>query len=142
MNDYYEFLISDGADLKLLELHHFPCDIDEEITVVQTLLLPSDDTRVNQRCYLVVGTQYYQSGETEAREGRIMLYEARDPWLPEPQVSRQDTRLSRGKIALATSFKVKGCVFAVAEIDGMIAAAVNESVSQRLTLSSHPSNRV
>lgn len=74
----------------------------------------------------MVGTQYHQPEATEAREGRIMLFEARD--LPESHACRQD-KMSRGKVGLATSIKVKGCVFAVAEIDGKIAAAINESVS-------------
>ncbi|KAF8526426.1 CPSF A subunit region-domain-containing protein [Gautieria morchelliformis] len=115
-------------DTTFEQLHHFPCDPDEEITVVQTLSLSLDDSHANERkTYFVVGSQYHQPEETEAHEGRIMLFEARDPWLPEPQADRQDTK-GRGKVGLATSFKVKGCVFAVAEIDGQIAAGINESV--------------
>jgi CPSF A subunit region len=93
------------------------------------LSLSLDDTHANERkTYFVVGSQYHLPEETEAHEGRIMLFEARDPWLPDPQAGRQDTK-SRGKVGLATSFTVKGCVFAVAEVNGQIAAAINESVS-------------
>lgn len=77
----------------------------------------------------MVGTQYHQPEETEAHEGRIILFEARDPQLPERHDCQQDTKMGHGKVSLATSIKVKGCVFAVAEIDGQIAAAINESVS-------------
>lgn len=120
-----------STDLKFTELHHFQCDTDEEITVVQTLSLsPINDSGNERKTYFVVGTQYHRAGETEAGEGRVMLFEARDPWLPEPRTTRQNSNKGRHKIALATSFMVKGCVFAVAEIDGQIAAAINESVSE------------
>lgn len=114
----------------LIELHHFPCDTDEEVTVVENINLSLDKNDGGSRTtYIVVGTQYYQSGETEASAGRLLLFEARCPWLPKPKENRQDLKDRRGDVGLATSLKVKGCVFAVAEISGLLAAAINESVS-------------
>lgn len=42
--------------------------------------------------------------------------------------TRQEAN-GEGKIGLACSTKVKGCVFAVAEVAGRLFAAINESVS-------------
>jgi DNA damage-binding protein 1 len=95
----------------------------EEITVVKSLTLSHEIPAGNLKTYFAIGTQYYQPGETEAREGRVILFHARD------SDGLQKARHGDGKVGLAVSHKVKGCVFALAEVEGRLAVAVNESVS-------------
>ncbi|KAF8516138.1 CPSF A subunit region-domain-containing protein [Hysterangium stoloniferum] len=106
-------------DVSFEQLHHFNCDTNEEITVAKTLTLSLTD---NAKTYFVIGTQYYQPGETEAQDGRILLFQARD------SDGLQSARHDDGKVDFAVSHQVNGCVFALAEVKGQLAVGVNESV--------------
>lgn len=98
------------------QLHHFACELDEEVTVITTVSLNCDDR--GYKTYVAVGTQYYKPGMVEASEGRILLFEG-----------RPTGNISTGLIPdIAASYKTKGCVFSLADVQGRLVAAVNESV--------------
>ncbi|GJJ09699.1 hypothetical protein Clacol_003923 [Clathrus columnatus] len=86
------------------------------------------------RRYLAVGTQYYHPGMLEASEGRILLFEGRS-------TENVESTADDNSINIVASFKTKGCVFSLADVQGRLVAAVNESsVQQGTTLPpTHPS---
>ena len=77
----------------------------------------------------MVGTQYYSSGETEAHEGRLWIFESQEAVGLSRQNNHREDAGKEGRIRLVTSHKVKGCVFSVSEVQGKLVAAINESVS-------------
>lgn len=77
------------------------------------------DVTVNDKLQplFCVGTTFLRNDEMEPSSGRILLFE---PTQPSPTV----TQLRR-----VASDNVSGCVYSLAVIDGMLAAAINSSVS-------------
>ena len=95
-------------------MDEFVCDPDEEVTAVLAL----------KSGHLVVGTVRHQIGETEPSSGRLLLF------MVEP--GEGPSRGERGRslnLRMITSVNSEGCVYALAEVQGAIAAAVNTSVS-------------
>ena len=67
--------------------------------------------------YLCLGTFTYQADEKEPTEGRLLLFDI------------HEVPSARGQqLSLVASVDVQGCVYALANHDQMIAAAVNASV--------------
>lgn len=73
------------------------------------------------KTYLAVGTQYYQPGLVEASEGRILLFEGRT-------MENVGYGMDDNTPNIIASFKTKGCVFSLTDIQGRLVAAINESV--------------
>ncbi|EGN98024.1 hypothetical protein SERLA73DRAFT_109335 [Serpula lacrymans var. lacrymans S7.3] len=93
-------------------LGQFRCDPNEEITalgVVSVTLERSIGT------YICAGTYKYVD-EVEPSQGRLLVFDA------------EDGSLLREKITMAVSLEVRGCVYAVGSVNGMIIAAINSSV--------------
>lgn len=99
-----------------LDLTQFNCDSDEEITAL-TIIPQINDTSVPLFC---LGTMVYQADEREPAEGRLLILDARS-------VNGQ-SRSTNLQLSLVTSLNLKGCVYSLTIINGLIAAAVNASV--------------
>ena len=97
-----------------LGLTQFDCEPDEEITALETMLLNVDGHFMSCIC---VGTFSYQADEREPTEGRLLVFFAAHAVPPSSQ-----------QLSLLTSTQAQGCVYAIANAQGMIAAAVNASV--------------
>jgi hypothetical protein len=69
---------------------------------------------------ICIGTVFHKFGEREPSRGRLVLFNA-----------QLDTRLSINKLQLKqiSELEVKGCVHALARVDGLLAAAIGPSVS-------------
>lgn len=101
------------------ELGQYNCGQEEEITAIHTLSVPHRNCSLP--CF-VVGSCRYESGETEPKYGQLMVFRIHHEGFSPP------------KLILAASAQVDGCIFALTNIDGMIAAAVNGSVRPQLVL--------
>ncbi|KAI9512431.1 CPSF A subunit region-domain-containing protein [Russula earlei] len=107
------------SSLKLLDdktfdlLCQFTCMNDEEVTTIQMMPSPKGDTAI------CIGTVFHKFGEKEPSQGRLLLFHA-----------ELDTRLSSNKHQLKqiSELDVKGCVYALARVNGLLAAAVGPSV--------------
>jgi len=96
------------------ELSQFNCSPNEEITALEAMTLTYDDQTLP---YLCAGTFMYNADEKEPTEGRLLLFDVHE--IPS----------ARGQqLSLVASEDVNGCVYALAAVDEMIAAAVNGSV--------------
>lgn len=87
------------------------CEVEEDLTCMNTLELksPHGVTKL-----VVVGTASIPPpGSIESQNGRILVLDGEES----------------SKIKVVTSASVAGCVYSVACINGMIAAAVNSYVS-------------
>jgi len=95
-------------------LSYFNCENEEEITTVQMIPSSDGDTAI------CIGTVFHKFGEREPSRGRLVLFNA-----------KLDTRLSSNKLQLKqiSELEVKGCVHALARVDGLLAAAIGPSVS-------------
>jgi hypothetical protein len=100
------------------ELSQFNCSPNEEITALQSMSLSSANGR--SQPYLCVGTFTYHADEKEPAEGRLLLFDIHEI----PSSSGQ-------QLALVTSLDVHGCVYALTNLDQMIAAAINASVPKQ-----------
>ncbi len=69
---------------------------------------------------ICIGTVFHKFGESEPSQGRLLLFKA-----------ELDARVSRKKRQLKqiSELDVKGCVFALARVDGLLAAAIGPAVS-------------
>ena len=94
-------------------LSSFTCEPGEEITA--TLALPGTDEHPSPSS-ICIGTVEFQVGEREPSAGRIILFSL------EPNAGTKPTR------KMLVSHDVGGCVYQLANVEGMIAAAVNTSV--------------
>lgn len=68
---------------------------------------------------ICVGTVFLKLGEKESSQGRLLLFKA-----------ELDVRLSRTKRQLKqiSELDVKGCVYALTRLDGLLAAAIGPAV--------------
>ena len=68
---------------------------------------------------ICVGTVFLKFGEKEPSQGRLLLFKA-----------ELDARLSRTKRQLKqiSELDVKGCVYALARVNGLLAAAIGPAV--------------
>jgi len=109
---------SSTSSLKLLDdksfelLCQFACQADEEVTTIQ--MIPSSGDTV-----ICVGTVFLKFGEKEPSQGRLLLFKA-----------ELDARLSRKRRQLKqiSELDVKGCVYALARVNGLLAAAIGPAV--------------
>ncbi len=69
---------------------------------------------------ICIGTVFHKFGEKEPSQGRLLLFKA-----------EMDTSLSRKKRQLKqiSELDVKGCVYALARVNGLLAAAIGPAVS-------------
>jgi DNA damage-binding protein 1 len=94
-------------------LCQFTCQTDEEVTTIRMIPSPEGDT------FICVGTVFFKFGEKEPSQGRLLLFEA-----------EFDVRLSRKKRQLKqiSELDVKSCVYALARVNGLLAAAIGPAV--------------
>jgi len=102
-------------DITFSHLGSFVCEADEEI--VATLTLPNADT--GRPCFCV-GTVQIHPEEREPSSGRILLFSFGP--------TEGSASSSTPSLKLVTATPVSGCVYQLAFINGLIAAAVNSSV--------------
>jgi hypothetical protein len=105
-----------------VEIHEFACELNEEITSVASLRLKVDvenpsskEKLTKESTFFVIGT-VYEEGKTTSEKGRLLVFEQTSP--------------EERKMRLASSFAVRGCVYALAGCLGNIVAAVNSGVRQ------------
>ncbi|EIW81285.1 hypothetical protein CONPUDRAFT_56293 [Coniophora puteana RWD-64-598 SS2] len=99
-------------DTTLDKLGQVVLDHDEEPMAIKALSVRVAEEAKD--CF-VVGTVIIDSLENESSSGRLLLVE--------PDYSRGESF-----VAVSASEKVKGCVYAVAAVDGLVVAAVNSAV--------------
>jgi hypothetical protein len=94
-------------------LCQFTCQTDEEVTTIQMIPSSEGDT------VICVGTVFLKFGEKEPSQGRLLLFKA-----------ELDARLSRKSRQLKkiSELDVKGCVYALARVNGLLAAAIGPAV--------------
>lgn len=97
-------------------LHETKLADDEQTNAIQSIELGG-------QTYLVVGTGCADPDEAETSEGRLHLYEIELATGP-----RQSREQRVQQIRHLTQHKVPGNVFAVASVEGRLAAAVNSQV--------------
>jgi hypothetical protein len=75
---------------------------------------------------ICIGTVFHIFGEKEPSQGRLLLFKA-----------DLDARLSRKQRQLKqiSELDVKGCVYALARVNGLLAAAIGPSVSSLFSVS-------
>jgi hypothetical protein len=68
---------------------------------------------------ICVGTVFFKFGEKDPSQGRLLLFKA-----------ESDARLSRKKRQLKqiSELSVKGCVYALARVNGLLSAAIGPAV--------------
>ena len=93
-------------------LCQFTCKTDEEVTTIQ--MIPSEGDTV-----ICAGTVFLKLGEKEPSQGRLLLFKA-----------ELDAKLSRKSRQLKqiSELDVKGCVYALARVNGLLAAAIGPAV--------------
>jgi CPSF A subunit region len=95
-------------------LCQFTCQDNEEVTAIQLVPLSEADTAI------CIGTVFFTPGEKEPSQGRLLLLTAES----------DATLSSTGRQLKKTSeIDVHGCVYALARVNGLLAAAVGPSVS-------------
>jgi CPSF A subunit region. len=99
-------------------LSQFNCELDEEITAVTTMNPLIESKTMPLFC---LGTLWYKPDEKEPTDGRLLIFTAYD--------NDSQSRMTTLQLSLVASMHVKGCVYSLAVVNGMIAAAVNASVS-------------
>ena len=94
-------------------LCQFTSKNDEEVTTVKMIPLSKGDTAI------CIGTVFHKFGEKEPSQGRLLLFKA-----------ELDARLSRKKrqLKLISELDVNGCVYALAPVNGLLAAAIGPTV--------------
>lgn len=101
------------AHAPLAALSSFTCEPGEEVTV--TLALPGTDEHPSPSS-ICIGTVEFQVSEREPSAGRIILF------------SLESNPGAKPILKMLASQDVGGCVYQLANVKGMIAAAVNTSV--------------
>ncbi|KAG8896128.1 hypothetical protein FRB99_009058 [Tulasnella sp. 403] len=106
----------DSSFVKILDatsfdqLHQIRCQLDEEVTSISTLEVKSS---VGLSSYIVVGTAMVPPpGDIESQHGRVLVLDGSEP----------------SRLRIAAAIDVSGCVYSLAALNGMIAAAVNSFV--------------
>ena len=94
-------------------LCQFTSQTYEEVTTVQMIPSSEGDT------VICIGTVIFKPGEKEPSQGRLLLLKA-----------ELDARLSRKRRQLKqiSELYVKGCVYALARVNGLLAAAIGPGV--------------
>jgi hypothetical protein len=100
-------------------LCQFTCQDNEEVTAIQLIPLSEADTAI------CIGTVFFKPGEKEPSQGRLLLL------APEFDATLSSTRRQLKK---TSEMDVHGCVYALARVNGLLAAAVGPSVSVLIPL--------
>jgi DNA damage-binding protein 1 len=101
------------------DLAHWNGDTEEELTSLHTL---TADVNGHSTALFCVGTVYNSFEEREAAKGRLLIFMAESQAPISPNL----------RLTLVTSEDVQGCVYALASVNGMVAAAINSSVIKSL----------
>ncbi|KAJ6584701.1 CPSF A subunit region-domain-containing protein [Mycena capillaripes] len=99
-------------DATFSNLSQYTCEPNEEITCVTTLTLKQGD---ESTAFFCLGTYSFQSDESVPEAGRLLVFTAH------PQSSNVE-------LSLAASTDVRGCVYSITTVNGLIAAGVNSEV--------------
>jgi hypothetical protein len=94
-------------------LCQFTCKTDEEVTTVQMIPSSEGDT------VICVGTVFLKFGEKEPSQGRLLLFKAE----LDANLSRKSRQLKQ-----MPELDIKGCVYALARVNGLLAAAIGPAV--------------
>lgn len=98
-------------------LGRYKTEPNEEITSILSFKAVVED---QEKPFFCLGTVIYKEEELEPTSGRLLIFTAHS--------STVATKTSSLELSLVTSSKVKGCVYALKEVEGKIIAAVNSSV--------------
>ncbi|KAJ7242817.1 mono-functional DNA-alkylating methyl methanesulfonate N-term-domain-containing protein [Mycena haematopus] len=109
------FRLLDDTAFNLLSQYN--CEADEEITCVTTLTLKQDEESIPFFC---LGTYTFEGDETVPANGRLLVFSA---YPHKTQSWSQNFELS-----LAASADLRGCVYSITTVKGMIAIGVNSAV--------------
>ncbi|KAJ7288527.1 CPSF A subunit region-domain-containing protein [Mycena rebaudengoi] len=104
-------------DTTFSHLSQYNCEPDEEITCLATLTLKRDEESTS---YFCLGTYTVDFSEKIPTEGRLLVFSAYPPGA--------HARSSNVQLSLLASADVRGCVYSVATVNGLIAAGVNSAV--------------
>ncbi|KAJ7935407.1 CPSF A subunit region-domain-containing protein, partial [Mycena leptocephala] len=104
-------------DTTFSPLSQYNCAADEEITCITTLSLTQDK---DVTAFFCLGTYTLKSDESEPETGRLLVFTAY------PQ--RAESWSSNAELSLAASTDVRGCVYSITTVNGLIAAGVNSAV--------------
>ncbi|KDQ62210.1 hypothetical protein JAAARDRAFT_121297 [Jaapia argillacea MUCL 33604] len=94
----------------------YVCEGDEEITAVSTFGIVVEGIATS---YFAVGTVCYGDAEDEPTRGRLLIFNP---------AQRESGMFGDLSLALVGSAEVNGCVYAIANVGALLAAAVNTSV--------------
>ncbi|KAF7346073.1 CPSF-A domain-containing protein [Mycena sanguinolenta] len=109
------FRLLDDTDFS--NLSQYNCDAEEEITCVTTLTLKQDQ---ESTAFFCLGTYKFVGDETTPANGRLLVFSAH---------SRKTESWSQNfELSLAASADVRGCVYSITTVKGMIAIGVNSAV--------------
>ncbi|KAF8208666.1 mono-functional DNA-alkylating methyl methanesulfonate N-term-domain-containing protein [Mycena galopus ATCC 62051] len=104
-------------DTAFSHLSQYTCEAGEEITCVTTLTLKQDE---KSTAFFCLGTYTVDGDETVPPTGRLLVFSA---YSPQAESWSQNFELS-----LAASAEVRGCVYSITTVKGMIAIGVDSSV--------------
>ena len=97
-------------------LGQITCQNSEEITAVQMIPFPAEGNSA-----VCVGTVFFRPNEREPSQGRLLLITA-----------ESDATTARGQWKKNSEMNINGCVYALAHVNGLLAASIGSSVSVRL----------
>jgi hypothetical protein len=99
-------------------LGQFTCENIEEITAILMIPLPEGHSAI------CVGTVFFKPNEREPSQGRLLLMTAESDEAAGRQLKKN------------SEMNIDGCVYALARVNGLLAAAIGPSVSACLLQSS------
>ncbi|KAJ6466487.1 CPSF A subunit region-domain-containing protein [Mycena sanguinolenta] len=109
------FRLLDDTDFS--NLSQYNCDAEEEITCLTTVTLKDDE---ESTAFFCLGTYKFEGDETTQANGRLLVFSAHS--------RRTESWSQNFELSLAASADVRGCVYSIATVKGMIAIGVNSAV--------------
>ncbi|KAF7365431.1 CPSF-A domain-containing protein [Mycena venus] len=104
-------------DTNFNHLSQYNCEADEEITCVTTLTLKEDE---DSTVFFCLGTYVFQADEKVPGNGRVLTFTAFPP--------TSGSSSSNLQLSLAASADVRGCVYSITTIKGLIAVGVDSAI--------------
>ncbi|KAF8967077.1 CPSF A subunit region-domain-containing protein [Flammula alnicola] len=104
-------------DSSLARLGQYKCAPNEEITSALTFKSLVEN---QEKPFFCLGTVVYKEEEIEPTSGRLLIFTA--------YTSAAPTKTSSLELSLVASAEVKGCVYALKNVEGKIVAAINSCV--------------
>ena len=98
-------------DTMFTVLGQFTCENTEEITAIHTIPLPEGCSAI------CVGTVFFKPNEREPSQGRLLLMTAESDETAGRQLKKN------------SEMNINGCVYALARVNGLLAASIGPSVS-------------